>query len=191
MKFPTLGLRFFSFYQWFYMFIGKPLDGLKSFNIGIPFLKFPIPPPFGIAWDKVRDEYREGMDFERMLKYDLPPFTDDEWFEEVRKMEGIDPTDLNGDKLRERLQKAREKKEKTALKEKKRAGKKAAARVQAQKQRAAAAKTGGGRETPNLSNKPKAPKQQVQVLEVQGNLSNKPEAPKQQVQVLLLVLLDN
>lgn len=120
------------------MFIGNPLSGLKSFGIGIPFLKLYVPPPFGIAWDKVRDEYREGMDFERMLKDDLPPFTDDEWFEEVRKMEGIDMNDLNGDKLRKHLQDAREKQEARALKEKKHAGEKAAARVRAQKQRAAA-----------------------------------------------------
>lgn len=53
---------FFSFYQWFYMFIDKPLSGVRSFVICYHRVFSPkcyVPPPCGIDWDKVRVEYRE------------------------------------------------------------------------------------------------------------------------------------
>jgi len=34
------------------------------------------------------------MNFERRLKSNLPPFSDEEWAEEVRKMEGVSASDV-------------------------------------------------------------------------------------------------
>lgn len=68
---------YFAFYQWFYMFIDRPPNGFKRCG---PLI---IPPPCGIAWHLVWEEYREGLSFERQLKGEGGPITEED-FEEIK-----------------------------------------------------------------------------------------------------------
>jgi hypothetical protein len=57
---------FFAFYQWFYVFIDKPLSGFKWFTV-IPCYFFSIGFVYNLNWEAVAKEYEEAAAFEEKL----------------------------------------------------------------------------------------------------------------------------